>query len=66
MKKITKLKRILFEKGVTQKDLADITNMENCQISNIVSGNQKNIMLDSAKKIAKALGVTLDDAFGDD
>lgn len=65
MKKLTKLRMILFEKNISQKELAELTNMEYCQISKIVSGTQKTLMLDSAKKIAKALGVTVDEAFGD-
>ncbi len=65
MKKLTKLRMILFEKNISQKELAELTNMECCQISKIVSGTQKTLMLDSAKKIAKALGVTVDEAFGD-
>lgn len=63
--KPTRLRIILAHKGITQRELAEMTGMETYQISQICSGKKTNIMLDNAKKIAYSLGVTLDEAFGD-
>jgi DNA-binding Xre family transcriptional regulator len=62
----TRLQHILNERGVMQKDVAEWANIEKYQMSQICSGQKTNIMLDTAKKICRALGVTLDEAFGDD
>jgi len=64
--KPTKLRLILVEKGIMQQDLAKMSNVEKYQISQLCSGLKSNVMLDTAKKIARALNVTLDEAFGDD
>ena len=61
----TKLEFILMSRGIMQKDLAVMANVEKYQISQICSGQKTNIMLDTAKKICRALNVTLDEAFGD-
>jgi len=61
----TKLEFIIMKRGIMQKDLAVMADVEKYQISQICSGQKKNIMLDTAKKICKALNVTLDEAFGD-
>ncbi|HWY13072.1 MAG TPA: helix-turn-helix transcriptional regulator [Bacteroidia bacterium] len=62
----TKLKKILLEKRMMQKDLAKLANVEVYQISQIASGKKTNIMLDTAKRICNALNKTLDEVFGDD
>jgi transcriptional regulator with XRE-family HTH domain len=64
--KPTRLRVILATRGLKQKDLANMANLELYQVSKICSGLTKNIMLDTAKKISKALGVTIEEAFGDD
>lgn len=64
--KPTRLRLILAQKGIMQKDLAIMANVEKYQISQLCSGLKSNVMLDTAKRIAKALNVTLDEAFGDD
>jgi transcriptional regulator with XRE-family HTH domain len=61
----TRLKVILAKKGYTQADLASLTGIQRYQISQICSGRRTNIYLDTARKIASALEVTLDEAFGD-
>ena len=64
---MTKLKSILIQKGFTQTDLARICDLEFSQVSRIVSGKTgDNIQLKTAKKIAKALGASLDEVWGDD
>lgn len=65
MRNTTRLKIILAQKGMTQKELAEIAGVEVYQISNICSGKKTNIMLETAKRICFALDVTLDEAFGD-
>ena len=61
----TRLRQVLDLKGIKQKDLAVMANVETYQISKLCSGLKSNVMLDTAKRIAKALNVTLDEAFGD-
>ena len=61
----TRLKILLAQRGMSQKDLAEIAGLEMYQVSLLCSGKQKNLMLETAKKIAYALGVSLDEAFGD-
>lgn len=63
-KKVTKLKILLAQRGYTQNDLAQLSGVQRYKISQICSG-KTNIQLDTAKRIALALDVTLDDAFGD-
>jgi len=63
--KPTKLRLIIEQRGIMQKDLAQMSNVETYQISKLCSGLKSNVMLDTAKRIAKALNVTLDEAFGE-
>ena len=63
--KITKLKSILGERGISQSQFAELIDMEKNQIIQICSGVRTNIMMDNAKKICGALGLTLDEVFGD-
>lgn len=65
MRKTTRLKILLAQRGMTQKDLAEMTGMEVYQISNLCSGRNRNPMMETAKRICLALGATLDEAFGD-
>jgi DNA-binding Xre family transcriptional regulator len=48
-----------------QKHLAELADLELYQVSNIVTGMQKDMLLSTAKKICNALNITLDEAFGD-
>ena len=65
-RRATRIRVLLAERGMTQKDLAEMTGLEVDQVSHICSGKKTNIMLETAKRICLALGVTLDDAFGED
>lgn len=64
-KRFTRLKKILIEKKMTQKELSRISEVAEYKISQLASGTISNIYLTTAKKICEVLGVTLDDAFGD-
>lgn len=65
-KKITpRLKIILSTRGLSQREFAEMVDMEVYQISNICSGRRSNILLTNAKKIASALQLSLDEVFGD-
>lgn len=63
---MTKLQRILHDLGMTQAYLAQISNLETYQVNKICNGKGKKISMETAKKICKALKLTLDDVFGDD
>lgn len=53
------LARILFERGIDQKELADAVGVTEASMSFYVSG-KRNPKLEVAKKIADYLGVSLD------
>lgn len=59
------MKKIRTEKGLKQKDLVSITGLSKASISLYESGNGKP-SINSAFKIAKALGVTVDELFNID
>lgn len=61
----TKFRDIAKVKQLGTVKLAEMTGLENCQISNYLSGKNSNMMLDTAKKICNALGTSLDETFGD-
>jgi len=63
--KVTKLKLLLIKKDVSQTWLSEKSGVEKAQISNIAAGKQKNLMMDTAVKLCKALDVTLDELFWD-
>lgn len=50
---MNRIRQILKEKSLTQKDLENITGIRQTTISRIING--KNVMLDTAKKISIAL-----------
>lgn len=64
--KITRLRVLLAKKGISQKELAEMSGLETYQVSQICSGKKTNITLTTAKRIAYSLDVSLDEAFGDD
>lgn len=66
MKKRTRLKKILDYKGLTQRELSEMTGIQMYKISQLCTGKKIDIYLSNAKKIAYSLGLTLDDVFGDD
>jgi len=62
----TKLQKILDKKGMTQRELSVLANTEKYQINKLCKGKLPNIHLDTARRICKALGVTLNDVFEED
>jgi transcriptional regulator with XRE-family HTH domain len=54
-----RLKKIRREESITQAKLAELTNMSDCHISRIETG-AKNMGLQAAASISKALDITLD------
>ena len=61
----TKLSDIIIERGISQAKLAENSDLEKSQISNIVTGLQTDMFLNTAKKICNALDVSLDEVFGE-
>lgn len=64
-KRRTNLRVIIKQKRITQTQLAQLSDLEIYQVSNIVSGKQKDMLMSTAKKICNALNVSLDEAFGE-
>lgn len=62
---VSKLRLMLVKRGITQKELSELSGVAYYTISNLCTGKKTNIHLDNAKKIANCLGVTLNDLFGD-
>lgn len=63
---VTKLHRILMERGLTQTDLYYLIQdtgktIGKDRISRIVNGKHKNYHIDTARTIASALGLSIDD-----
>lgn len=61
----TRLKKILNERGMTQKKLASLSDIGEYKISLLCSGKADNIQISTAKRICEVLRCTLDEAFGD-
>jgi transcriptional regulator with XRE-family HTH domain len=59
------LKRLREEKGLSQDRLAKLANIANNTIIKIEQGGNINPRLDTLKKIAKALGTSVDDLIND-
>lgn len=53
-----RLEQIMKEKGLTQKQLGEILNMNQSNISRIING--KDINLSTAKRISKTLGYSIE------
>ena len=62
---MTLLKMILLDKGMTQKELAKLSDIEEYKISLLCTGKAKDVLISSANRICKILNVSLDEAFGD-
>jgi len=58
-----KIKEILRESGMTQKELADIVETNPAHLSRIINGQRQCISLPIAMKIAKALKYSVEDIF---
>lgn len=65
-RKKTKLQIILHSLGMTHAYLAKISNTETYQINKICNGKGTKISMETAKRICKALNLTLNDVFEDD
>lgn len=55
-----KLKEIREKKGLSQEDLAKISQVSRVTISNLETGKQRNITSDTLIKLSSALGEPLD------
>ena len=62
---MTRLKIILYEKRMSQKQLAKLSDVKEYKISLLCSGKSNDLFLSTAKRICEVLQVSLDDAFGD-
>lgn len=63
---VTKINKILIKRGLTQTDLYDLIKLDGQEIgkdriNRIVNGKLTNYHTNTAKILANALGVTLDD-----
>ena len=67
--KRSNLKKILQDRKMQQKHLAQLADLETAQISLFVKGNKDgertDLLMSTAVKICKVLECTLDEAFGD-
>jgi hypothetical protein len=61
----TRLKQLLDDKEISQKELAKASDVQEYRISLLCRGKSNNIHLLTAKKICDFLNCSLDDAFGD-
>ena len=62
---MTRLKKILNDKNMSQKELAKISDVAEYKISQLCMGKSKDLFFSTAQRICDALKCTLDDAFGD-
>ena len=62
---MTRLKKVLTDKKMSQKELSKLSDVAEYKISQLASVTISNIYLTTAKRICEVLQVTLDDAFGD-
>jgi DNA-binding Xre family transcriptional regulator len=61
----TRLKQLIEDRGISQKVLAQESDVAEYRISLLCNGKSSNIQLITAKKICEFLNCSLDDAFGD-
>ena len=57
----SKIKRIREKLGLSQEKLARLADVSNNTIINIEAGKQQNPTIDTIKKIAKVLNVSIED-----
>ncbi len=62
---MTRLKKVLNERKMTQKELAKRADVAEYKISHLCAGKSKDLFLSTAQKICDVLNCSLDDAFGD-
>jgi transcriptional regulator with XRE-family HTH domain len=58
-----RLKTLLRERNIQQKDLADKLNMSKQQINDYISGHTSTMSLKTAKNIASALGCHIEELY---
>lgn len=58
------IKRLREAKGLSQEKLARLADVANNTLIKMESGENKNPTLDTLKKVAKALAVSVDDLIG--
>ena len=61
-----KIKMLMIKRGMSQKDLRDRTMLSKGLISMILSGKNTNVRINTARRIAYALDVRVDDILTDD
>ena len=64
-KRKTRLKQLILESGMTQKEICDKAGIRQWQLSNLSTGKNNDCMLNTAKKICNILDINLHQAFGD-
>lgn len=62
---MTRLKKVLSDKKMSQKQLAKLSEVAEYKISQLCMGKSKDLFLSTAQKICEVLDCSLDDAFGD-
>ena len=62
---MTRLKKILKDKNMSQKELAKLSDVAEYKISQLCMGKSKDLFFSTAKRICDILKCSLDDAFGD-
>lgn len=62
---MTRLKKVLIDKKMSQKQLSKLSEVAEYKISQLCMGKSKDLFLSTAKKICDVLNCSLDDAFGD-
>lgn len=65
MIKLTKLKQLREQKGLSQEKLARIADISNNTVVNIESSKQTNPTIETVSKIAKALEVKIEELFSE-
>jgi|TARA_B110000503_G_C7094872_1_gene391107 putative transcriptional regulator len=62
---MTRLKKILNDKKMSQKELAKLSDVAEYKISQLCMGKSKDLFFSTAQRICDTLKCSLDDAFGD-
>jgi transcriptional regulator, XRE family len=65
MIKLTKLKQLREQKGLSQEKFARIADVSNNTVVNIESSKQTNPTIETVSKIAKALEVKIEELFSE-
>jgi DNA-binding Xre family transcriptional regulator len=62
---MTRLKKVLIDKKMSQKELSKLSDVAEYKISQLCMGKSKDLFMSTAKRICEVLNCSLDDAFGD-